>query len=448
MLIISTCVFPNIGKIAAIKNNDNSLNLKQPVNTKKDISYVPLNDIIFDLKIKFFMKLAGYPSLAACIIKGDKMIWSKGYGYYDCSEKKPTNPDIIYIIASITKTIVGTALMQLYEQGLFDLDDDVNKFLPFNLRNPNFPNDPITIRMLLTHTSSLNDNDLTPNYYWFNFSGDPPFCFFPEPYLKEFLLPGGLYYTPSVWSTDYRPGEYRIYANVGFDLISYLVEIISGEPFLEYCDNHIFSPLDMKHTGFNFSRFDKDLIAIPYLRYWCRYYTINELGFIWGKNNTPTDKYWRPRFYPAAGLYSTVNDLSHFLIAHMNDGIYNGTQILKKETVELMHTPQPGNQIYGHYWYGLAWLNETMMGITVSGHEGAIKGAQTIMLYNQTEDIGVIYLANGLTGYLLKLFFYFFYIKESNLSSNYSINTMYNQPPFFNTPLIISRLMSEGYNYL
>ena len=269
MLLITTCVVPVMA------------------DTTKDTAHVPLNDAAFDQKISFFMRIAGFPSLSACIIKDDQIIWSKGYGYYDLSERKPATIDTNYVIASITKTIVGTALMQLYEKGLFDLDDDVNTFLPFDLRNPNFPDDPITFRMLLSHTSSLNEYD-KQQYYWLNFSGDPPFSFFPEPYLREFLLPGGRYYDPSVWSTEHRPGEYAMYANVGFDLISYLVEIISGEPFLEYCDTHIFSPLDMKHTGFNLSRLDIDQVAIPYQRFKGKYYTINELGFMFGEDTTGT----------------------------------------------------------------------------------------------------------------------------------------------------------------
>ena len=366
--MIVTCVFPVIADL--------------PKHTLKE----SLNDSTFDIKINLLMKIAGYPSLSACIIKDDQIIWSKGYGYYDRSEQKPTTLDTIYIIASITKTITGTALMQLYEQGLFELDDDANKFLPFDLRNPNFPDDPITIQMLLSHTASLNDHD-TLQYYWQNFSGDPPFDFFPEPYLREYLVPGGRFYNPSIWNTTYRPGEYAMYANVGFDLISYLVELISGEPFLEYCDTHIFSPLDMKHTGFNLSHFDIEQVAIPYWRYLGRYYTINELGY--------PDQYWRPRFYPAGGLYTTVSDLSHFLIAHMNDGYYNGTQFLKKETVDLMHTPQPGNPIAGILRYGLAWYHESIFNIDASGHSGDLNGVDTWMLFNETEDIGVIYFANG-----------------------------------------------------
>lgn len=356
----------------------------------------PVPDALFDQKLSLLMRIAGFPSLSTCIIKDDVIIWSKGYGHYDLGEKKQATIDTIYILASITKTIVGTALMQLYEQGFFDLDDDVNMFLPFELRNPNFPDDPITFRMLLSHTSSLNINTQR-QYYWFNFSGDPPFPFFPEPYLQEFLVPGGSYYDQTVWSTKYRPGEYAMYANVGFDLISYLVELISGEPFLEYCDTQLFTPLGMRNTSFNLSTLTIEQVAIPYQRFAGRYHTINDLDFIFG-NDTPPEKYWRGRFYPAGGLYSTVSDLSHFLIAHMNEGVYQGTRILEKETVELMHEIQPGNNI----GYGLAWMHTRISSrLTTSGHAGDLHGVDTWMLYEPAGSIGVIYLANGNPGYSL-----------------------------------------------
>ena len=92
-----------------------------------------LENNLFDLKMSFFMKLAKFPSLSACIIDDDEVIWSKGYGYYDLKNKKPATENTIYMLASITKPVTGTALMQLCEQGLFDLDEDVNNYLPLNL---------------------------------------------------------------------------------------------------------------------------------------------------------------------------------------------------------------------------------------------------------------------------------------------------------------------------
>jgi len=354
-----------------------------------------LDDNLFDLKMSFFMKFAKFPALSACIIDDDEVIWSKGYGYYDLKNNKPATEHTIYVIASITKTITGTALMQLWERGLFDLDEDVNNYLPFSLRNPNFPNDPITFRMLLSHTSSLNRNTRN-EYYWMNYSGDPPFSFFPEPYLEEFLIPGGQYYHENVWSDVYKPGEHAMYANIGFDLISFLVEIISEECFLSYCQEYIFDPLKMYNTSFNLSTLNIDNVAKPYYYHQGEYYQINELSFLWG-DLTPPQPYWKMRAFPAGGLYTTIDDLSHFLIAHMNDGVYQNTHILEKETVELMHTILPDNAIQ----YGLAWMSIPIgLRHSAMGHGGDLTGADTWMLYMPSEDVGVIYFANGNPAYL------------------------------------------------
>ena len=112
----------------------------------------------------------------------------------------------------------------------------------------------------------------------------------------------------------------------------------------------------------------------------------------------PPEKYWRPRFYPAGGLYSTVEDLSHFLIAHMNQGLYKNVQLLQPDTVTLMHIIAPDNAI----GYGLAWM-QTNIGshLTTTGHAGDLPGVDTWMLYNETEDLGVIYFANGNATYSL-----------------------------------------------
>ena len=100
------------------------------------------------------MSFTHIPSLSACIIKNDTIVWSKAFGWSDIYNLKKAKSDTIYRVASITKTFTATALMQLYEQGLFDLDDNVSEYLPFDLKNPKYPECNITFRMLLAHQSS------------------------------------------------------------------------------------------------------------------------------------------------------------------------------------------------------------------------------------------------------------------------------------------------------
>jgi CubicO group peptidase (beta-lactamase class C family) len=224
-----------------------------------------------------------------------------------------------------------------------------------------------------------------------------------------------------------------MYANVGFDIISYLVEIISEKPFLTYCEENIFDPLNMYNTSFNLSMLDIDRVAIPYHNHLGEYYQINELSHIIG-SPSPPGPYWKLRCYPAGGLYTTVNDLSHFLIAHMNDGIYKNTRILEKETVDLMHTIPSDNEIYG-FGYGLAWMEKQIsLRYSAIGHGGDLMGVDTWMLYIPSEDIGIIYFANGnpaykpisSIGYITTKLLLYSLFKEGGIGKNPSSDIIIN----------------------
>ena len=345
-------------------------------------------DILFNRVIRLLMRIGHFPSLSACIIKDDEVVWAKGYGYYDIENRKPATKDTVYIACSISKTITGTAIMQLYEQGLFELDDDVNDYLPFNLRNPHFPDESITFRMLLSHSSSLNTDP--ESFYWLNFTEDPPISWYPYPWIEEYIVPGGGYYVSGIWNEDYPPGEPVMYSNANFVIISYLVEILSGDSFIDYCNEYIFEPLDMEASSFSQADFDIDDIAIPYHYFRGRYLHITDLE--WGDAGIPSDKYYKMMHYPVGGLHTSVFDLSHFLIAHMNNGVYNGSRILDKETVEEMHKNQPPELGYGLAWY----YSGTFYGRVFSGHEGDLPGYHNLMFLQHPEkDIGVIFFING-----------------------------------------------------
>jgi CubicO group peptidase (beta-lactamase class C family) len=349
----------------------------------------------FESTINLLMRYGHFPGISACIIKDDEVLWSDGFGSSDRENNIATTDVTVFQIASITKTITGTALMQLFELGYFELDDDVNIFLPFELRNPNFPEEPITYRMLLSHSSSLVD---TNNYWDINFHLEgPPFNGYPEPWLENYLTPNGSNYDPLIWSNNYGPGEKSSYANINFDIIAYLIEIISEEPFYEYCENHIFEPLNMEKSGFRLTDYDSEEVAIPY--FWNPYTRKHERS-----------QNWVFIHYPAGGLFTTVLDLSHFLIAHMSGGVYNGTRILNESTVEEMHKFQPPGNKNGFY-FGLAWLlmsRSIWIGlqypffftiyfnkVLYSGHGGDISyGLHTKMNMKISEDIAVIFFIN------------------------------------------------------
>jgi len=334
---------------------------------------VEIIDDDFDQAIIDYMNKAHWPSIALTIIKNNSMVWSKSYGYADIKNKMEATNETVYMLASVSKTFAATAIMQLWEKGLFHLDDDVNEYLPFNVRNPNYPDIPITFRTLLTHRSSLAARNI-------NLFTIFSILRVPSDNMGEYLNPGGKLYSPKNWK-EYPPGEKQSYSSTGFELLGYLVECITNQSFPEYCTKNIFQPLNMKNTSYQPSSYKKEQLAVQYIYLLGKYIPL---------------PYFEDRNYASGGLRSNLEDLSHYLIAYMNGGEYNGVKILKNDTVELMFTLQyPSDNYRG---YGLGWQifsdhNDTENNIRI-GHNGGMPGSQTYMFYHVSEDVGIIMLVN------------------------------------------------------
>ena len=325
----------------------------------------------FDEEIKFYMNEGHLPSVSACIVKNDSVLWSKGYGLANIYMGIEATENTIYLAASLSKTITATAIMQLWEQGLFDLDDDVNLYLPFSLRNPNYPDIPITFRMLLAHQSSLSSGETSLFIYFSILS-------LPINLLKQYLTPGGILYNPIYW-LDTPPGEHFKYSSIGYEILGYLVYLLSGQTLDEYCEEHIFEPLGMKNTSYYKSDYNVKDLARPYL---------------WILNSTylPLLNY-EDKNFAAGGVRTSVMDLSHFLIANINGGVYNNNRILKEETVELMRTRQY-NDNNNRFNYGLGWRISGHDNDISVGHSGAMPGTLTYMYYQPEEKTGIIFFTN------------------------------------------------------
>jgi CubicO group peptidase (beta-lactamase class C family) len=339
---------------------------------------VSSSESVLDLEdsLLSYMESGHMPSLSVCIIKGGEVIWSKSYGYANLRQKTNATTDTIYLAGSISKVVTATALMQLYEQGRFNLDDDINTYLPFNLRNPSYPDTPITIRMLLAHQSSLGNKEILPFIFLslLNVSNE---------FLQEFFTSQGKFYTPGIWR-NVPPGEEAYYSSVGYDVLGYLIEQLTNQSYETYCHDHIFTPLNMHNTSSQLTNLTKNNLATPYL--WL-------LG-----HYIPLPNYEIDNLCAAAGgLQTTANDLSHLMIVHMNNGTYNNIHLLNKETIDLMHRIQyPGSEKHNIRRYGLGWcIGPTLPdGTHLEGHEGAVPGGNSYMLYSSSEAVGVIYLTN------------------------------------------------------
>lgn len=337
------------------------------------------------------MKTAHLSALSTAIVVKDKTVWTKGFGLYDREKNKLADEKTIYLMASITKTVTATAVMQLYEKEYFDLEEDVNDYLPFSMRNPRYPDTLITFRMLLSHTSGLSpeEGDLffkksfkpeaLPNYYIRVIPANLKVENYPQPFLKDYLVPGGMYYRSRVWN-NIPPGEEMAYSNIAYGVLGYLVEILSGKSFEEYCKENIFKPLDMKDSSYIIDNVDKKRLAIPYDFQSGEYISILPYTFL---------------DYPSGSLRTTVLDLSHLLIAHMNGGAYNDVRILKKENIEEMQTIQC-HKTKHKFKYGLGWQ---ITGRSPSNkfifNGGGFWGVYAKMKFSPYDKIGIIYFANA-----------------------------------------------------
>lgn len=348
------------------------------------------NDFLFDLKIRLFMKFNRLPSMVVCIVKNDSIAFIKSYGFVNYYIRKRATNDDIYLAGSISKSITATALMQLYEKGYFDLDDNINNYLPFEIKHPKYPDVNITFRMLLSHQSSINDFGLRAKdiAYYLKLAQNNNY----SRLLKEMLVPGERLYNDRFFS-NYKPGEGALYCELAITLAACLVEIFSKKSFEDYCQENIFIPLKMGNTSFCPDKLDKKRIAPPYTNFGSLFirYPIYDFKFL----------------DPPAGIWTTTEDLSHYLIAHMNNGSYKDIRILNIDTVCLMHCPQyPGytDKLLGLFFgkwatmeHGLGWFKLNFSGRTIGGYTGGAPGYSCHMytLDFEEEEIGAILLANG-----------------------------------------------------
>ena len=327
------------------------------------------------------MALYHIPGLSALITtKENGIIWKRNYGYANILQNLPVEDTTLFYLASISKTIVATAIMQLWEADSFDLDDPVNEYLDnFQVINPHRLNDTITIRMLMTHTSTIRD--YWPVIHSLDCCGDSPISL--DSFLINYLTPGGSYYNPNnnFYNTD--PGTQWQYSNVAVCILALLVENFSGLPFDQYCKTYIFDKLEMSKTSWRFSEIDSSEVATPYL-------------WVSGGQYSPYCHQGHP-FYPAGNLRSNKLELEQFLSAYMNWGRYKGNIILDSSTVALILQDHLGFPIPGYGDYqGLIWYQSgELNGRFPWGHQGSWWGSKTGMFFKQEEDWGIICLMNS-----------------------------------------------------
>jgi CubicO group peptidase (beta-lactamase class C family) len=259
-------------------------------------------------------------------------------GLRDYERNLPVNDSTKFRIASISKLVMTTAMMKLYDRKLFKLDDDISKYLGFTLRNPNHPDRPITIRMLLSHTSSINDGSRYEDFLMANYNNvGNPLDF------SQLLVPGGLYYTEDMWRKE-PPGEYYIYCNANFGLAGTLIEKISGQNFDKFMSENLFIPLGITGSYTVEGVSDINNLAVIYRNEDGKW--VPQTDDFKGTLSSPRDFSGYKTgtnaaiFSPQGGLRISATELARVMMLHLNKGTFGGKRIISKKSIKLMHAPQ------------------------------------------------------------------------------------------------------------
>ena len=324
------------------------------------------------------------PGFAISVFNSDSILYQKGFGNSDLGKTIPFEPNNIQIVASITKTLVGLALMKAAEDQLLTLDDPINAILPFQVTNPLYPNTPITIRMLASHSSSIGSTKNSDKGYRF----ESPLLFedFPEAYipllenynkteamsmavfLERKLSSDGAWYEKGVFM-NYEPGTSYEYSNLGITLLAYILELKTGVPFDEFTKELILGPLKM-----NASTWDVNDVSIElHVSYYNEIY-----------NSIPK---YHIISYPDGGLYSSVADMTKYL-QEMMRGYEGRSKLLSQESFREMMTKQYKGEGLDD---GLCW-DLSFDGLI--GHAGNDFGTATLMYFSPKTGIGRILFTN------------------------------------------------------
>lgn len=343
----------------------------------------------------FFKKIIEeqkYVGLGACIIKDNRVFWNGCYGYSDLEKKTPLNSENIFPLMSLSKTVTAFALLMLYEEGLFQLDEDINKYLPIEVKNPNYPHISITFRMLLNHTAGFEDVMPTGLRIPENV-GRPPSSIGDskitlDEYIKDLLTPEGRYYSTEYFSLG-EPGKKYSYSNIGYSLIGYLVEKIANQDFSDFCKEKIFDPLEMRNTSWHLRDLDTAKVIFAY-------------------NFSPEDtipnykkvQHFGEPGYPAGMMRTTFDDFTNFIVMLLNEGRFRDNQLVRRETIDVLLAPQNMKNIPSRSHKvidrSLAWLiieDADSEFYTMNGFSGSMFAAA---YFSKTGKTGIIYYFTGI----------------------------------------------------
>lgn len=338
---------------------------------------LPLDDFVRQQLV-----LAKLPGLSVAIVKAGKVAFLRHYGAADLAAGRKVADDTAFVLGSVSKTTTGTAVMSLVEAGKLALDEDVNTYLSFKVRHPKFPDQKVTLRHLMTHTSGIQEN--AAKLVSLAKPGDPTMTI--QELLEPYLVPGGATFVEGESWTKDPPGAKFVYSNFAAALAGHLCERVSGKPWAAFAKESVFAKLGLLQTSFLLADHDPLKLATPYT-------------YVFGKgiDGQVAEPQTNVPYMPSTTLRTPARELARFLACIARGGEIDGVRVLSTATVAEMTKVQvpasaPGNDIDGQ---GLLWEHRTIAGAPCVGHGGSYYGCSTRMHMRKSDGVGVLTLANG-----------------------------------------------------
>lgn len=338
-----------------------------------------------DKAVKEIMKEFSAVGISAAVVKDGKIIYNESFGYKDLDRQIPLSNTDIMRIASISKSFTAVSLMQLVEKGTISLDDDISDLIGFTIRNPYFPEDTITLRMVLSHTSSIKDKE--------------------DYFTLDHLNPAVYGDCEESYHSEYRPGQGYDYSNMGLNLAGSILEKVSGVRFDEYVRDSVIRRLGL-YGGHNIDSLDANRFA--------KLYSYDGMKFIESRGAYRSRSedmpnyvmgYSTPLFSPTGGVKISAADLARYMMMHMNYGTYNGVQVISEESAHQMQTviwqeTSPNEETYclclRHFTNN--YLGDSKYDIEGNypiGHTGSAYGLRSIMIFSRRDNWGIVAMTNG-----------------------------------------------------
>lgn len=327
----------------------------------------------------------GVPGLSVAVVKEDRVVWARGFGFADLATSTPATPATTYLWFSMTKMVTATAVLQLAERGRLDLDAPVNQyFRGFGVVSQPVP---VTVRHLLNHSSGLA-NPIPIR--WVRPAGEP------APHGRAFVdrLLGRYRRLKST------PGKRAAYSNLGYLVLGETIAEVAGTGYEEYVRDNILGPLGMNHTGFTHRHpTNGGEPATAYQPLWRPLTPLFRAALPGGIVGPRQGRYvaFNP-FYvkgPAyGGLVGSVAEAARFVLLHLNGGRANGTRLLSAESVAEMQrvTPRGGKRDFGLGWFRSHDAGERRP--VFVEHLGGGAGFWNVMRLYPEESLGVVLMGN------------------------------------------------------